>query len=119
MQPYETAIDSWENRHTLAREALLKCLDCSELIRVVDVEESAPAIWNRLREEFGHVLDIEYVRADAEFHTLKKDDKTPINKHLDNFITLLNLREYQQTSWDTSYGTIHCQSSAYCLSHHS
>ena len=64
----QTAIDSWQNRHAFAREALLKCLEYSELNRVVDVEESTPAIWNRFREEYGHVLDIEYVRPDVEFH---------------------------------------------------
>src|SRR5208282_6004822 len=92
----QNAINNWENRHILAREALLKSLDYAELGRVEDIQDSAPAIWNRLREEYSHVLNIEYLRADAEFHALKKDNKTTINAHIDKFVTLLNARDYHR-----------------------
>jgi len=42
----QNAINNWENRHILAREALLKSLDYAELGRVEDIQDSAPAIWN-------------------------------------------------------------------------
>jgi len=52
------------------------------------------------REEFGHVRDIEYAYADAEFHTLKKDDKNHNQYTSRLFFTL---RIPWDTSWDTSH----------------
>lgn len=47
----------WENHHILTREAaLLKPLEYAELIRVADVEESAPAIWNRFEKNLAMSL---------------------------------------------------------------
>ena len=84
-----TRINDWNRRHALAREALLKALDSGELMKVYPVRESAPAIWTRLHEEYGHVLDIEYIRADNQFHALRKAPDTSMNDHIDQFTKLL------------------------------
>src|SRR5437773_1567791 len=50
-------INDWNRRHVCAREALLKCLDSSDLMKVYSVRESASAIWTRLHEEYGQIAD--------------------------------------------------------------
>jgi hypothetical protein len=47
---------SWTNRHALAREALLRSLERSELIKVHDLPLAAD-IWARLKEEYGAISD--------------------------------------------------------------
>src|SRR5579859_6765514 len=46
-------INSWNCRHALAREALLRALESAEMMKVYSVKESAAAIWSRLHEEYG------------------------------------------------------------------
>jgi hypothetical protein len=48
------SVTSWDTRHALAREALLRSLEPSNLIKVITVKDSAPAIWKRLADEYGN-----------------------------------------------------------------
>src|SRR6266516_2707900 len=69
-------IQKWKRNHELAREALLKSLESPELLKISAVHDSAPAIWNRLQQEYGRPLRTEYVRALSAFYALRKDGKT-------------------------------------------
>ena len=60
------------------------------------MQNNAPAIWNRLQEEYGQILDIEYIRADYEFHALKKDSRISMNDHINRFTKLLQDVEYNK-----------------------
>src|SRR5204863_6227968 len=88
-------IQKWKRNHELTREALLRSLEPAELVKV-DAEDSAFTIWNRLEEEYGQVLDSEYVHALCEFHGLKKDDKTSMDDHIAHFSKLLKDVEYNK-----------------------
>src|SRR5579871_3775254 len=68
----------WQRNHELAREALLKSLEPAEVIKLGTAQNSAPAIWERLRNRYGQILDIKYVKALREFHSLEKDEKMPM-----------------------------------------
>jgi hypothetical protein len=48
------SVTSWDTLHALAREALLRSLEPSDLIKVITVKDSAPAIWKRLADEYGN-----------------------------------------------------------------
>jgi hypothetical protein len=50
-------INDWNHRHARAREALLKRLEPAEMINIYGVRENAIAIWKRLYEEYGQVLE--------------------------------------------------------------
>ena len=66
-------INDWNRRYALAREALLKSLEPAELIKIYGVRQDVCAIWTRLHDEYGQVLDIEYIRAATNFtHFVKK-----------------------------------------------
>jgi hypothetical protein len=82
-------VTKWENDHERAREAIIRCLPDAELLKLKDVEESAPAIWNRLHDEYGRPSNLEYVRASNDITNLKKDDKTTINEHINRFEQLV------------------------------
>ena len=69
-------INDWNRRHVRAREALLKCLNSADLMKVYSVRESASAIWTRLHEEYGQVLNLEYMRANNEYYMLRKAPET-------------------------------------------
>jgi hypothetical protein len=70
-----TRINKWENDHERAREAIIRCLPNAELLKLVDVQDDASAIWRRLRDEYGRSSNLEYVRASNDLALLKKDDK--------------------------------------------
>ena len=95
-QQLRPRVEKWTRGHDLAREALLKCLESAELLKVSTVQDSAPEIWNRLKEEYGQVLDIEYIRADYALHALKKDNQTSMNDHINQFTKLLQDLEYHK-----------------------
>ena len=46
----QASITSWEYRHVLAKEALLKALDAPEMLKILPHKDSAPAIWTRLKQ---------------------------------------------------------------------
>src|SRR6266496_2077909 len=89
-------IDKWNRKHALAKEALLKVLEPTELLKIVGVQDSASAIWNLLRDEYGQVLNIKYIRADYELHILRKDEKTSMDDHINQFTRLLQDLEYHK-----------------------
>ena len=89
-------INDWNRRHARAREALLKCLDPADLIKVYSVRESAAGIWTRLYEEYGQVLDLEYMRADNEYHLLRKAPETTMDDHINQFTKLRQKLEYHK-----------------------
>jgi hypothetical protein len=69
-----TQINKWENDHERAREAIIRCLPNAELLKLVDVQDDASAIWRRLHDEYGRSSNLEYVRASNDLALLKKDD---------------------------------------------
>jgi gag-polypeptide of LTR copia-type len=87
---------SWITRHARAREALLKALDASDLHKILPIKDSASAIWNRLKEEYGKSLDFEYIRVNSEFQSLRKDSKTTIDHHINRFNMLLQAVNYNK-----------------------
>jgi hypothetical protein len=76
---------AWLSRHAFAREALLKALETTDLLKVFPVRDSAPAIWSCLRDEYGKSLDFEYICINSEFQSFRKDLKTSMNDHIDEF----------------------------------
>jgi gag-polypeptide of LTR copia-type len=86
-------ITSWATRHALAREALLRCLDRSELIKVHNLP-LASEIWTRLNEEYGAISDALYAKAETQFHSLRKLPTTSVQAHVDNFTKLLADTQY-------------------------
>src|SRR5205814_6196626 len=72
-------INDWNRRHARAREALLKCLNSADLMKVYSVRESAAGIWTRLHEEYGQILDLEYIRASNEYHIRRKTPDTSMD----------------------------------------
>ena len=90
------SVTSWDTRHALAREALLRSLEPSDLIKVITVKDSAPAIWKRLADEYGKSLDFEYIRVNSEFQALRKDSKTSMNNHINKFNSLLQMVDYNR-----------------------
>jgi hypothetical protein len=90
------SVTSWDTRHALAREALLRSLEPSDLIRVITVKDSAPAIWKRLADEYGKSLGFEYIRVNSEFQALRKDSKTSMNDHINKFNNLLQMVDYNR-----------------------
>lgn len=82
-------VTKWETDHERAREAIIRCLPGAERLKLKDVEESAPAIWKRLCDEYGRPSNLQYVRASNEIANLKKDDKTSMNDHINRFEQLV------------------------------
>jgi transposase InsO family protein len=89
-------IASWETRHALAREALLKCLEPADLLKVYLHRYSAPAIWTRLQDEYGRPLDYEYIRINNDFVSLRRGENVPIDEHINRFNQLLQDVEYNR-----------------------
>ena len=84
---------SWKIRHDLAREALLRSLERSELLKVHNLR-NASEIWNRLRVEYGGVSDVLRAKAELHFHSLRKDPKTTLQNHIDEFTKLQEAVDY-------------------------
>src|SRR5204863_7214434 len=77
------------NDHERAREAIIRCLPDTELLKLKDVEESAPQVWNRLHDEYGRPSNLEYVHASNDLANLKKNDKISMNDHINRFEQLV------------------------------
>src|SRR5271154_1199550 len=82
-------VEKWEHDHERAREAIIRCLPDSELLKLDDVQDNVTAIWKRLRDEYGRASNLEYVRASNDLANLKKDEKTTINDHINKFEQLV------------------------------
>ena len=89
-------INDWNRRHARAREALLKCLNSADLMKVYSVRESAAGIWTRLHEEYGQILDLEYIRANNEYHILRKAPETSMDDHINQFTRLRQEVDYHK-----------------------
>jgi gag-polypeptide of LTR copia-type len=89
-------LNSWQKHHDLALEALLKALEPNDLRKVSSIKGDAVAIWARLKDEYAKSLDFEYIRINAEFQSLRKESKTPMNDHINKFNTLLQSVEYNR-----------------------
>src|SRR2546423_7102665 len=90
------AINSWETRHALTREALIKALQPADLLKVLGHLDSASSIWTRLRDEYGHRLDFEYIRVNSEFQSLHKSKDVTMDVHITQFNELLQEVEYNK-----------------------
>ena len=88
-QAMRARVTKWVNDHERAREAIIRCLPDTELLKLKDVEESAPEIWQRLRDEYGRPSNLEYVRASNDLANLKKNDKISMNDHINRFEQLV------------------------------
>ena len=86
-------VEKWEHDHERAREAIIRCLPDSELLKLDDVQDNVTAIWKRLRDEYGRASNLEYVRASNDHANLKKDEKTTINDHI----------KFEQLVYDVNY----------------
>jgi hypothetical protein len=86
-------ITSWTTRHALAREALLRCLDRSELIKVHDLP-LAFDIWARLKEEHSAISDALYAKAETQFHSFGKTLSSSMQIHINEFTKLLADTQY-------------------------
>ena len=82
-------VAKWADDHERAREAIIRCLPNTELLKLVDVQDDAPAIWRRLHDEYGRSSNLEFVRATNDLALLKKDDKVSINDHINRFEQLV------------------------------
>ena len=91
-------LNDWNHHHLCAREALLKCLNSADLMKVYSVREIASAIWTWLHEEYGQILDLEYIRADNEYHMLRKAPETSMDDHINQFTRLRQEVDYRSLS---------------------
>jgi len=92
----QASITSWETRHALAREALIKALQPADLLKVLGHLDSASSIWTRLRDEYGRRLDFEYIRVNSEFQSLRKTKEITMDAHITRFNELLQELEYNK-----------------------
>jgi hypothetical protein len=81
------SIEQWQQRHDLARQALLACLQAEELTKVYNLQ-SAHEIWKRLAEEYGAISDLKRAQASAAFYSLQKQPSTTLQQHINAFTKL-------------------------------
>src|SRR5271154_2337467 len=102
LQPIPAAtrdqVERWKHDHERAREAIIRCLPDSELLKLDDVQDDVAAIWKRLGDEYGRPSNLEYVRASNDLTNLKKDEKTTINDHINKFEQLMYEVNYNKPS---------------------
>jgi len=90
-------IADWQERHALAHQALLTCLDRSTLTRVAHLK-SASGIWLALSREFGPVSDIKRGEAQTAFYSLLKDPSTSMTDHINRYVQLQQQVDYHRPS---------------------
>src|SRR5271170_4100957 len=91
-------VEKWKHDHERAREAIIRCLPDSELLKLDDVQDDVTAIWKRLSDQYGCPSNLEYVHASNDFINLKKDEKTTINDHINKFEQLIYEVNYNKPS---------------------
>ena len=91
-------VTKWQDDHERAGEALIRCLPNAELLKLLDVQDDAPAIWRWLHDEYGRASNLKYVRASNDLALLKKDHKTLINDHINRFEQLIYEINYNRPS---------------------
>lgn len=107
----QATITSWQTRHALAKEALLKSLEPAELIKVLPFRGNAAEMWTRLQQEYGRPLHFEYTRVNNEYMNLRHSESTSITDHIDCFNQLLQELEYMndRKAYDPDKYCRHCQ----------
>jgi hypothetical protein len=88
-------ITEWQDRHALALQALLTCLDRSTLMPVAHLK-SAAAIWLALSREFGPVSDIKRGEAQTGFYGILKDPNVTMNDHINPYVQLQQQVDYHR-----------------------
>ena len=91
-------VEKWQHDHERAREAIIRCLPDSELLKLDDVQDDVTAIWKQLHDEYGRPSNLEYVRASNDLTNLKKDEKATINDHINKFEQLVHEVNYNKPS---------------------
>jgi gag-polypeptide of LTR copia-type len=81
------SIEQWQSRHDLARQALLTCLEPTELTKIYHLQ-LAHEIWKRLADEYGAVSDLKRAQASAAFYTLQKRSSMSMPNHINAFTQL-------------------------------
>src|SRR5271170_2635252 len=74
-------VEKWKHDHERTREAIIRCLPDSELLKLDDVQDDVTAIWKHINDEYG--------RASNDLTNIKKDEKTTINDHINKFEQLV------------------------------
>src|SRR5271155_3869926 len=102
LRPFSAAtrdqVEKWKHDHERAREAIIRCLPDSELLKLDHVQDDVTAIWKRLHDGYGRPSNLEYVRASNDLTNLKKDEKTTINDHINKFEQLVYEVNYNKPS---------------------
>src|SRR5271154_3313405 len=102
-------VEKWEHDHERAREAIIRCLPDSELLKLDDVQDDVTAIWKRLSNEYGRASNLEYVRASNDLANLKKDEKTQSTTTSTSlsslFMTLTTTNRPTQGTWKNRSST--------------
>src|SRR5271154_5662990 len=55
-------VEKWQQDHERARDAIIRCLPDTELLKLDDIQDDVTAIWKRLSNEYGRASNLEYVR---------------------------------------------------------
>ena len=80
--------ESWDERNTLAIEALLKCLNKVDKTKVFRMTNAAE-IWSCLEDEYGHISDMQWNIAETALFTLRKDSTISMDDYIDKFNSLV------------------------------
>src|SRR5436305_12943059 len=88
-------VSKWEIDHERARDALISRLPATEILKLGDV--NASAIWQRLHDEYGRSSKLEYVRSSNALASLKKDDNTSMDDHINRFERLVYVVNYNKS----------------------
>ncbi len=89
----EAVLVDWEQRHKLAKEALLSALKPAQLLRVSRLE-TASEIWKRLDDEYGQISDLKRAQLDAKLRSLRKTTNKTMKEHIDEFESIRQQIEF-------------------------
>ena len=89
------AIQKFEHRAGLARQALFNALEPAEMTKVQSLR-NPHEIWQRLHDEYGAVSDVRRAHALTAFYTLRKQPDQPLKDHIDMFSKLQQEVDYHR-----------------------
>ena len=89
------AIQKFEHRAGLARQALFNALAPAEMTKV-QILRNPHDIWQRLHDEYGAVSDVRRAHALTAFYTLRKQPDQPLKEHIDTFSRLQQEVDYHR-----------------------
>jgi hypothetical protein len=93
----DKAIENWDRRHKLAKEAILSALKPAQLLRVSRLR-TAHEIWKRLDDEYGQVSELKRAQLDAKLRSLRKADNKKMKDHVDEFESIRQQLEFHSGS---------------------